>query len=528
MFKKLDLKAQLAVGFLSVLLSFMATMGYIDVLTRVVIGKATRLGAVSLPMVIAVDQMNLNRSDVQQFLTDVSATHDPDGYKDAEHAAHEFRAAAAQARQLLADIGDKEGARQVDVIEAQFKTFYEGGKVMAAAYVKDGIEAGNLLMKGSPGTPGFDAASESLQKGLDAFRDEQLKLSTQDAAGGRAAANAIEKGIVWGSLVAALVACAIGWLIVQSVLSRLGGEPRIVAKLMRRVGSGDLASPIRVRHGDEASLMANLGAMQSGLADVVAAVRDSASRMGDVSSEIEGGNASLSVSTVSQRDALDEIVGSVAALGTSVEHNLEGARRCDVVAAEASASAVQGGELVAEFVQTMEGIDDASRKIAEIIGVIDGIAFQTNILALNAAVEAARAGEQGRGFAVVASEVRSLAGRSAEAAKAVKGLIGTSVERVEQGTSLVARARVRMADVVTSIKSVSEAMRDVRGASEAQSSSVRLVSSAVVRLRESTQLNAALAEQTGVTAGMLRDEARVLTRAVEVFKVGEPDTWHAG
>jgi len=528
MFKKLDLKAQLTIGFVAVLLSFMATMGYVDALTRVVIGKATKVGAVSLPMVIAVDQMNLNRSDVQQFLTDVSATHDPAGYKDAERAAHEFSAAAAQARQLLVDVGDPDGERQINLIEARFKTFYESGRVMAAAYVKDGIEAGNLLMKGSPGTPGFDAASESLQKGLAAFREEQLKASTQDAANGSAAASAIQDGILWGSAIASLVACAIGWLIVHSILSRLGGEPRVVAKLMQRVGAGDLASRIRVRHGDEGSLMANLGAMQSGLADVVAAVRDSAARVTNVSSEIEGGNASLSVSTVSQRDALDEIVGSVTALGAAVDHNLEGARRCDVVAAEATTSAVQGGELVAEFVQTMEGIDDASRKIAEIIGVIDGIAFQTNILALNAAVEAARAGEQGRGFAVVASEVRSLAGRSAEAAKAVKGLIGASVERVEQGTSLVARARVRMAEVVSSIKSVSEAMSDVRGASEAQSASVSLVSSAVVRLRESTQLNASLAEQTGVTAGMLRDEARALASAVEVFKVGDRDTRDAG
>jgi len=521
MFKKLDLKVQLILGFAAVVVSFMATMLYVDALGRTVIGKATRVGTTSLPMVIAVDQMNLNRSDVQQFLTDVSATHDPDGYKDAERAAREFGAAAAQARQLLVEAGDADRVRQIEVIDARFKTFYASGRVMAEAYVKDGIEAGNVLMKGSPGRPGFDAASESLQKELDAFRDEQLKASTQDVADGRVAARAIHDGIVWGSLVASLVACAIGWMIVHSILSRLGGEPRLVVKLMKRVGAGDLASPIRVRPGDEDSLMAHLGAMQSGLARVVAEVRNSARRVGSVSSEIAGGHHNLSVSTGSQRDALDDIVGSVAALGSAVEHNVEGARRCDVVAAEATASAIQGGELVGEFVQTMEGIDDASRKIAEIIGVIDGIAFQTNILALNAAVEAARAGEQGRGFAVVASEVRSLAGRSAEAAKAVKTLIGASVERVEQGTSLVARARVRMGEVVTRIRTVSEAMSDIRGASEAQSSSVSQVSNAVVRLRESTQLNASLAQQTDVAAETLRDEASELASAVAVFKVSE-------
>jgi methyl-accepting chemotaxis protein len=519
MFKKLNLKGQLAAGFLAVALAFMATLLYVHSLSKVVIGEATRIGDVSLPMVIAVDHMNLNRSEVQQFLTDVSATHEPDGYKDAERAAHEFMAAATQARQLLTHAGDAEQVRQVDLIEARFKTFYESGRTMAAAYVQDGLEVGNRLMKGSAGNPGFDAASDALQRELDTFRDVQLKASAQDATNGRNAANAIRDGLVRGGLAAMLVACAIGWLIVRSILGRLGGEPRLVVRLMERVGAGDLASPIRVRSDDQSSLMSNLAAMQSGLAGVVAAVRDSATRVSCVSSEIEGGNASLSVSTVSQRDALDDIVGSVDELGTAVARNLEGARRSDDVAAEATSSAVRGGELVAEFVQTMEGINDASRKIADIIGVIDGIAFQTNILALNAAVEAARAGEQGRGFAVVASEVRSLAGRSAEAAKAVKSLIGANVERVEQGTALVARARVRMAEVVDRIRSVSEAMSDIRSASESQSASVSLVSKAIERLKDSTQRNASLAEQTSVTAGMLHDEARVLTSAVQVFKV---------
>jgi methyl-accepting chemotaxis protein len=202
-----------------------------------------------------------------------------------------------------------------------------------------------------------------------------------------------------------------------------------------------------------------------------------------------------------------------------MRQNVDGARQANEAVKVANAKAVQGGELVTRFVDTMDGINEASRKIADIIGVIDGIAFQTNILALNAAVEAARAGEQGRGFAVVASEVRSLAGRSAEAARAVKSLIGTSVDRVEQGTALVAQARAAMAEVVNGIAEVSHSMDQIAHASAVQGDGVAQVSAAVNHLDEVTQQNAALVEQGAASASSLADQAHALAQAVAVFRL---------
>ena len=318
---------------------------------------------------------------------------------------------------------------------------------------------------------------------------------------------------------ALLLAVALGWLITRSLLRELGGEPRTAADVARAVAGGDFTQPIAVKDGDTTSLMAQLAAMKDGLAQVVSQVRRGSESVAMASSEIAQGNQDLSARTESQASALEETAASMEQLGATVRQNADSAGQANALARSASDVAVRGGEVVGQVVQTMKGINESSQRIADIIGVIDGIAFQTNILALNAAVEAARAGEQGRGFAVVASEVRSLAGRSAEAAKEIKQLISASVERVEQGSAMADQAGETMTEVVQSIRRVTDLMGEINAASSEQASGVAQVGEAVTQMDQATQQNAALVEEMAAAAGSLSSQAQELVQAVAVFKL---------
>ena len=264
------------------------------------------------------------------------------------------------------------------------------------------------------------------------------------------------------------------------------------------------------------------------MAQAVAAVRASAGSMEVASSEIAQGNQDLSARTEQQASSLQQTASSMEELSSTVKQNADNARQANQLAQSASTVAVQGGEVVAQVVDTMKGINESSRKINDIISVIDGIAFQTNILALNAAVEAARAGEQGRGFAVVASEVRSLAGRSADAAKEIKTLITDSVERVEQGSALVDQAGSTMDEVVASIRRVTDIMGEISAASAEQNSGVAQVGQAVTQIDQATQQNAALVEEMAAAAASLRGQANDLVQNVAVFKVDQGSHAPAG
>ena len=286
------------------------------------------------------------------------------------------------------------------------------------------------------------------------------------------------------------------------------------------VAQGDLSQSIQVQGKDEvASLMQALAAMGQSLVTVVSSVRQGSEGVATASAEIAQGNNDLSARTEQQASALEQTAASMEELSSTVKQNADSARQANQLAASASTVAVKGGEVVSQVVDTMKGINESSRKIADIISVIDGIAFQTNILALNAAVEAARAGEQGRGFAVVASEVRSLAGRSAEAAKEIKNLIGASVERVEHGTALVDQAGATMTEVVSSIKRVTDIMGEISAASNEQALGVAQVGEAVTQMDQATQQNAALVEEMAAAASSLKSQAQELVQTVAVFKL---------
>jgi len=330
----------------------------------------------------------------------------------------------------------------------------------------------------------------------------------------------LARNVLIGAAAASLLLSVLtGWLVTRSITAQLGAEPGEAVQLAQNVAQGDLSTRIALKSGDQTSLMAQLDRMQASLADVVGSVRRNAESVATASAQIAQGNQDLSQRTEEQASALQQTAASMEELGSTVVHNANNARQANELATGASQVAQRGGEVVGQVVETMRGITSSSRKIADIIGVIDGIAFQTNILALNAAVEAARAGEQGRGFAVVAGEVRNLAQRSADAAKEIKTLITASVEQVERGTGLVDQAGSTMQEVVDAIGRVSSIMGEIDSASTQQSAGVQQVSEAVGQMDQATQQNAALVEESAAAADSLRQQAQQLVQAVAVFNV---------
>ncbi|GKT16926.1 methyl-accepting chemotaxis protein [Acidovorax sp. SUPP2522] len=349
----------------------------------------------------------------------------------------------------------------------------------------------------------FDVLSDTLGTRIQALRRDMLLMVTAVA------------------LLAALAAWVM-WIVTRATTRSVA----VAVQLAEAVAQGDLSTSVRTEGRDEiARLLQALATMNDRLSAVVDSVRGNAESVANASVQIAQGNADLSQRTEEQASSLEETAASMEELGSTVQHNADSAQQANQLARSASGVAVRGGEVVGQVVQTMKGINDSSRRIADIISVIDSIAFQTNILALNAAVEAARAGEQGRGFAVVASEVRSLAGRSADAAKEIKALITDSVERVERGTALVDEAGTTMSEIVSSIQRVSDIVSEISAATAEQSSGVSQVGEAVSQMDQVTQQNAALVEESAAAAESLKAQAQQLVDTVAVFRLaghGQP------
>jgi methyl-accepting chemotaxis protein-1 (serine sensor receptor) len=399
------------------------------------------------------------------------------------------------------------------------KTFAEKRK----QYVQEGVLPAVAALKANDYESAHKVVVEKIRPLFDAAKDAGdalIKLQVDEAKkefGAAVARYETIRNVSIASIVLGLLfAVFFGMAIARGITVPL----RRAVEITEGVAHGDLTANIDGSGSDEiAALMQALSHMQTSLAGVVTSVRQGSESVATASAQIASGNHDLSARTESQASALEQTAASMEELSSTVKQNADSARQANQLATSASTVAVQGGEVVAQVVDTMKGINDASRKISDIISVIDGIAFQTNILALNAAVEAARAGEQGRGFAVVASEVRSLAGRSAEAAKEIKGLITASVEQVERGTTLVDQAGTTMTEVVSSIRRVTDIMGEISAASSEQASGVAQVGEAVTQMDQATQQNAALVEEMAAAASSLKSQAQELVQTVAVFKL---------
>ncbi len=437
---------------------------------------------------------------------------------------------AEELRATLADVGDKRKAIDDTLAGFEKRLFSDAGK---ASYAKLLPVVTRFWQVGEANVALITAGRKEeafaflVDKTIPA-RNDLLKVLEEavqiQADGLKADIDGIQRRVdatmvlqitVFAAIIAALVAMA--WYI-GSALRRRVTAAQTVAE---RVRDGDLTTPVaNDTHDEFAPLLGALGAMQTSLSRIVSDVRVSAESVATASAEIAQGNQDLSSRTEHQASALQQTSATMNELGTTVRHNADNAQQANQLAVTASSRAAQGGNVVSQVVETMHGINESSRKIADIISVIDGIAFQTNILALNAAVEAARAGEQGRGFAVVAGEVRNLAQRSAQAAREIKSLITTSVERVEQGSALVAQAGSTMDEIVDAISRVTTIVEQITAASRQQSEGVGQVGEAITQMDQTTQQNAALVEQSAAAASNLKTQATQLVQAMAVFRVG--------
>lgn len=392
------------------------------------------------------------------------------------------------------------------------------------AYFSPALSVAKIMLGVDQGDP--QAAIGQMQTSLKVLEDDLKK--TVDSAQKQFTTGVDNSGdnvrkVLWtviaAGLIVMLVLVIVSYFIIRTIWQQLGGEPEYAQEIASAVASGNLTMQIEVERGDTTSLLAALSEMQTRLQNMVLDIKTSAETIKVASAEIASGNSDLSSRTESQASSLEETSSSMETMTETVKQNADNARQANKMVETASEVAVKGGAVVNQVVTTMDDINQSSKKIVDIISVIDGIAFQTNILALNAAVEAARAGEQGRGFAVVASEVRSLAQRSAAAAKEIKTLIGDSVDKVRTGSALVDQAGQTMDEIVASVRRVSDIMSEITAASQEQSTGIQEIGSAINQMDEMTQQNAALVEEAAAAAESLEEQADLLTKALDVFKL---------
>ncbi len=422
----------------------------------------------------------------------------------------------ADARDKLSALGlsDTENKIMADIaaIDAQIAKPFKNALDQAAAFNSEGA-AKVISDEIDPLTQQSMAAIDKL---IDSAQVSAKK--TQDDVVSSAQKESVALTVF--GLVIIGISIFVSWVLTRSITSPL----RDAVAVAQRVAAGELDSNVSVTGRDEISeLLQALKDMDDSLLKIVREVRQGTDAIATASQEIASGNSDLSSRTESQASSLEETASSMEELTDTVRQNAENARQANQLVVSASEFAQKGGKVVGQVVTTMGSIKDSSRKIVDIIGVIDGIAFQTNILALNAAVEAARAGEQGRGFAVVAAEVRNLAQRSAGAAKEIKTLIGDSVDKVDQGSKLVDEAGKTMEEMVTSVQHVADIMSEITAASQEQSAGIGEVNQAIAQMDEMTQQNAALVEQAAAAAESMQEQAALLADAVSVFKLGEQD-----
>ena len=455
----------------------------------------------------------------------VTSPAERDAEKAAVTAAHEkVKASIARLKDTI--------ARTADVTERE-RTLFAQIEGFESRYGPVALDIVGLALAGKrdEAVGRMNAECRPLLAGLIQASNEYIAYAKATAAREVEAAEALytaHRNLLLGACALAIgLAIALAVTITRGLTRALGAEPSHLSEAARRVAGGDLGTVPGAREAPAGSVLASLGEMQASLARVVGQVRHASESIATGSAQIATGNADLSQRTEEQASNLQQTAASMEQMNATVKNNADTARQATQLATSASAAAQKGGLVVGQVVSTMDEINASSKKISDITGVIDSIAFQTNILALNAAVEAARAGEQGRGFAVVASEVRSLAQRSAAAAREITTLIGASVEKVEAGSKLVGDAGTNMNDIVTQVKRVADLIAEISSASVEQTGGIGQVAHAVAQLDQVTQQNAALVEESAAAADSLNQQASRLAEIVSVFRLSQEASRHA-
>jgi methyl-accepting chemotaxis protein len=417
----------------------------------------------------------------------------------------------ARARRLDLSVSEREIMTRLEQSDRELETPLKNAVAMAAQLRAE--DAAQVILKE------IDPIVQRTVADLDRLSALEHRSDQEAIAAARSHGDRLVAAIDAIAILALGAAAVFAFVITRSVLRQLGGEPAYAEEVVGRIAQGDLGVQVRLAANDHGSMLFALSRMVENLRKLVSEVADGAHAVSDTSAQIARGNLDLSQRTEEQASTLEETASSMEELTSTVSQNAENARQASQLAVGASEVARKGGEVVSQVVSTMNGISESSKKISDIIGVIDGIAFQTNILALNAAVEAARAGEQGRGFAVVAAEVRNLAQRSAAAAKEIKSLIGDSVDKVGAGSKLVDAAGNTMQEIVGSVKKVSDLIAEIAAASREQSSGIEQVNTAVSQMEHVVQQNASLVEEATAATESMKGQADSLLHSVSRFRL---------
>jgi methyl-accepting chemotaxis protein len=474
-----------------------------------------RVEHVQYPTVEALRSIRAEVADIQESLQRAVAEGDKDALTTADaHASKVF-----DALRTLATV-QKESPLE-DELRASFGNYYS-----------DAVTATKILLGTEQGDAG--SAIARMQKNSEALTIVLTKSQDEALAEFRALLSSgthnVQRSLIVSLVMAVIMIGALGigsWILIGSVFRSLGGEPEIAVATVRSIATGDFTTAVNLRPGDEQSLLHGIETLRSKLGALITDVRRTSGAVDTAAADINSGIDRLSTRTSEQASSLEETASSMEEMTVTVKRNADNARHANQLATAARDQAERGGAVATRAVAAMTEINTSSKRIADIIGVIDEIAFQTNLLALNAAVEAARAGEQGRGFAVVASEVRNLAQRSATAAREIKDLIKDSVEKVQDGSRLVDESGQHLNDIVAAAKKVADIIGEISLASQQQADGLDQVNSAIMHMDESTQQNAAMAEETSSVAASMKHQAKALTDLIAVFKVGGSATYAA-
>ncbi|MFA7242029.1 MAG: methyl-accepting chemotaxis protein [Sulfuricellaceae bacterium] len=498
MFRNLLIGRRLGVGFSAVVLVFVPLLLILSAAFQHITRNVEQMQAETLPFIVLAGEMDTLRAEVQQALTDVAATHKPEGYQEGEAAAKSFLEKAEKFKQMYRRENDTASLKKMEEIEASFNEYFAVGKEMANIYTTQGMDAGNVVMER------FDKISTSLNKRVGDLREQQLKESNEMIGGTVSSAQASSNRMVVGSVVAVLLSIFLGVWITRSIIQPLN----VALGVANRLAEGDLTVKIAVASKDETGmLLAAMKTMVEKLSAIIGEVHSATNTLSSASEEVNATAQSISHAASEQAAGVEQASASIEQMSASINQNCENAKITDGMAAQAARQATEGGVAVKATVAAM-------KQIAGKVGIIDDIAYQTNLLALNAAIEAARTGEHGKGFAVVAAEVRKLAERSQAAAREIGQVASSSVEQA-------VRAGKLLDEIVPAINKTSDLVQEITAASEEQSSGSVQVNASVCQLNQIIQQNACSSEELAATSEEMSRQAEHLQQTMVFFKIDD-------